>query len=85
MNSPANPAVTENIGIKDIEQLRLLTIAQVDEIIENHGSPVYVYSEAKLREQARKLMAFPNAHGITVRYAMKASPNRNILRIFEQE
>ena len=46
------------------------------------GSPCYVYSEALLRESARKVLAFPNAFGLTARYAMKACPNANILRLF---
>ncbi len=46
------------------------------------GTPCYVYSEAALRESAAKVLAFPNAFGLTARYAMKASPNSNILRFF---
>ena len=51
-------------------------------IAESVGTPCYVYSEAALRENARKVLAFPNAFGLTARYAMKASPNSNILRLF---
>ncbi|MBC2607677.1 diaminopimelate decarboxylase [Pelagicoccus albus] len=46
------------------------------------GTPCYVYSEAVLRDSASKVLAFPNAFGLTARYAMKASPNSNILRFF---
>ncbi len=46
------------------------------------GTPCYVYSESILRENARKALAFPNRHGLTARYAMKACPNGNILRLF---
>lgn len=46
------------------------------------GTPCYVYSETALRESAAKVLAFPNAYGLTARYAMKASPNSNVLRLF---
>ena len=47
------------------------------------GTPCYVYSEAELRENARKVLSFPNAFGLTARYAMKACPNGNVLRLFD--
>jgi diaminopimelate decarboxylase len=50
----------------------------------NFGTPVFGYSQDILEEQANKALAFPNAYGITVRYAMKANSNSNILRIFDQ-
>jgi diaminopimelate decarboxylase len=34
-----------------------------------------------LKARAREALAFPNAYGLTVRYAMKASPNAAIIRI----
>ncbi len=46
------------------------------------GTPAYVYSEALLRASADKVLAFPSAYGLTARYAMKACPNSNILRLF---
>lgn len=46
------------------------------------GTPCYVYSEGALRKSAAQVLAFPNAFGLTARYAMKASPNSNILRLF---
>lgn len=49
------------------------------------GTPTYVYDEKHLVARARETLAFPNAFGLTVRYAMKACPNGNILRIFDRE
>ena len=49
------------------------------------GSPVYAYSLAKLEETADKCLAFPNAYGLTVRYAAKASPNASILKFFSSK
>eukprot|EP00521_Asterionellopsis_glacialis_P013251 CAMPEP_0195304454 /NCGR_PEP_ID=MMETSP0707-20130614/34470_1 /TAXON_ID=33640 /ORGANISM="Asterionellopsis glacialis, Strain CCMP134" /LENGTH=480 /DNA_ID=CAMNT_0040368259 /DNA_START=26 /DNA_END=1466 /DNA_ORIENTATION=- len=46
------------------------------------GTPLYAYSLDKLKEAADDCLAFPNAYGLTVRYAMKASPNGSILKYF---
>lgn len=53
-------------------------------IAETHGTPVYVYDEAGLRASAKAVLKFPNAFGLTARYAMKACPNAAILRIFHE-
>ena len=49
-----------------------------------HGTPLYVYDEETLMQQATAALSFPNAFGLTVRYAMKASPNAVILQIFNR-
>jgi diaminopimelate decarboxylase len=49
------------------------------------GSPLYAYSLEKLNEAADACLAFPNAYGLTVRYAMKASPNSSILKFFNSK
>ena len=49
------------------------------------GSPVYAYSLEKLSENAEACLAFPNAYGLTVRYAMKACPNSSILKLFNSK
>ena len=67
---PLSPAVTEN---------------QARDIASKFGTPVYVYSQKLLEEQADSALAFPNEYGLTVRYAMKANPNANILKIFERK
>jgi len=45
------------------------------------GTPVFVYDRARLEARARDVLAFPNAFGLTARYAMKASPNATLLRL----
>lgn len=64
-----------------METLRFLTPEQAETVRRQFGTPVYVYDERTLRERAREALAFPNAFGLTVRYAMKASPNAAIIRI----
>jgi len=49
------------------------------------GSPLYAYSLEKLGEAADDCLAFPNNYGLTVRYAMKASPNSAILQFFNSK
>ncbi len=46
------------------------------------GTPCYVYDESSLRSVADEVLAFPNAYGLTARFAMKSCPNGNILRLF---
>ena len=67
-----------------MESLRFLEIGTAESIRRDFGSPVFVYHEASLLAQAKAALAFPNASGLTVRYAMKACPNAAILRIFDQ-
>jgi diaminopimelate decarboxylase len=66
-----------------MEKLKFLTPEIAEELRRQFGTPAYVYDERTLKAQAAKALAFPNAFGLTVRYAMKASPNAAILRIFD--
>jgi diaminopimelate decarboxylase len=59
-----------------------LTPTQAAEVRERFGTPCYVYDQTTLEQAARQALAFPNAFGLTVRYAMKANPNAAILRLF---
>lgn len=68
-----------------MEKLVFLGAEEAEAVREAFGTPVYVYDEGLLRARARAAMAFPNAYGLTVRYAMKALPNAAVLRIFMEE
>lgn len=48
---------------------------------ERFGTPLYLYSSPTLVKAAKELLLFPNAFGLTVRYAMKACSNAAILKI----
>ncbi len=67
-----------------MEKLKFLTPELAEETRAKFGTPTYLYDEQTLKAQAAKALAFPNAFGLTVRYAMKASPNAAILRIFDR-
>ena len=61
-----------------------LTIDQARAIAEAHGTPTYVYSEQKIRENARNCLSFPNPYGIRVRFAMKANPSASVLLLMQK-
>ncbi len=67
-----------------LETTRFLSHSEVWKIAHRFGTPVYVYDEAWLTQAAQQVLNFPNAFGLTPRYAMKALPNGNILRLFDR-
>lgn len=67
-----------------IETLRFLSPDLTRRVAAEHGTPVFVIDEATLRRRAAEALAFPTPFGLTVRYAMKANPNRAILDIFAE-
>jgi diaminopimelate decarboxylase len=62
----------------------LLTPEQAAEVRERFGTPCYVYDRARLEATARRALAFSAPYGFTLRYAMKANPNRGILTLFRE-
>lgn len=67
-----------------IPQPRFIDFTTAQAVAEQFGSPVYVYDQRTLEANAAAVLAFPNAYGLTARYAMKASPNAAILQIFKK-
>jgi diaminopimelate decarboxylase len=59
-----------------------LSRAETEAVRSEFGTPCYVYDRAALEAAARRALAFPNAYGLTVRYAMKANSCRAVLEIF---
>jgi hypothetical protein len=51
------------------------------QVSNSYGTPLYVYDERTLVEHAKSALNFPNAFGLTVRFAMKACPNAAILKV----
>ncbi len=64
-----------------MDSIPFLTEDQVRSIQKEHGTPVFVYDQKTLEEQARLVLEFPNAFGLTARYAMKACPTGAVLRV----
>jgi diaminopimelate decarboxylase len=50
----------------------------------SYGTPAYVYDVASLKANAKQCLAFPNAYGLTVRFAMKSCPNSAVLQLFNR-
>jgi len=57
-----------------------LTSERICAIRRDFGTPVFIYDQKILEDQARLVLGFPNAFGLTARYAMKACPTGAILR-----
>jgi len=62
-----------------------LSAEQARRVAAEHGTPCYVYSQERLEAAADAMLAFPSAFGLTVRFAMKASPSAAILRILHRK
>jgi diaminopimelate decarboxylase len=61
-----------------------LKAEQAWSIAAQHGTPTYVYSEKKIRENVARCLAFPHAYGLTVRFAMKANPSAAVLLLMQR-
>ncbi|MCL2391581.1 MAG: diaminopimelate decarboxylase [Oscillospiraceae bacterium] len=48
---------------------------------EEFGTPIYIYDEAMILNRCQDCLKMPHAYGLTVRYAIKANPNRTLLKI----
>jgi len=65
-----------------MNHLSFLTDDQVREVARTFGTPVYVYDHRTLEAQAKAVLDFPNAYGLTARYAMKALPSAAVIHLF---
>ena len=82
---PASPlfmSSTRLFNSHNIEEAAFLTPSIGNQIRETYGTPVYVYDEKTLLHQASQALQFPHPYGLTVRFAMKACPNKAILQLF---
>jgi diaminopimelate decarboxylase len=68
-----------------IETLRFLTPELTAKIAKEFGTPTFVYSQKEIEKRCDMALSFPNAYGLTVRYAMKANPNSTILKILNKK
>mmetsp|Transcript_10660 Transcript_10660/g.19233 ORF Transcript_10660/g.19233 Transcript_10660/m.19233 type:complete len:500 (-) Transcript_10660:1979-3478(-) len=75
-------ASQEKVASPPMEKLKFLTEKLALDVQEKYGTPSYVYDLKSLKEQAKSALNFPNAYGLTARFAMKAAPNAAILKIF---
>ena len=64
-----------------MDAIPFLSDDRVRRIQREFGTPVFVYDQATLERQAEQVLAFPNAFGLTARYAMKACPTAAVIRV----
>jgi len=65
-----------------MESIPFIDAARARAVAQQFGTPVFIYDRAFLERAAREVLAFPNAFGLTARFAMKALPSAAVLRIF---
>ncbi len=58
---------------------------QITSFATANGTPLFVYSDQKLRSQAQQMLSVPAPYGLTIRYAMKANPNKGVLHVLKNE
>ena len=61
----------------------LVDSTKAQSIADTFGTPIYLYDEARMRSAAEAVLDFPSAFGLTARFAMKSSPNKSILQLFD--
>ena len=64
-----------------LEQMSFLNNDLCEKAAQEFGTPVYIYSQAAIEKSCSEVLAFPNAFGLTVRYALKANPLKAFLKI----
>lgn len=62
-----------------------ISLAQARSLTQTHGSPLYIYDTNALKARARQLKSLMLPFGLTIRYAVKANPHPNIIRLFNNE
>jgi diaminopimelate decarboxylase len=71
----------DNLHTGKLNDFSEITSNSIKEAAEKFGTPFYLYDEKFIKDKCAKLLSMPNAYGLTVRYAMKANPNRTLLKI----
>ena len=67
------------------EQTGFFKVMSPDALLKEYGSPLYVYSEAILREKCRDMAGLVSYPNFKANYSIKANSNLEILKIVKQE
>lgn len=70
--------------MENIESLKFLSSDEVPSIAEQFGTPVFVYDLDTIKKNYIYFTEIPNPYGLTIRYSVKANPNRTILAYFNK-
>ena len=71
--------------MKVIKNTMWLGGISVEELMQEYGSPLYVYEEQTIRSQFRKLKQSFLGISLQIHYAMKANPNPALLQVLLEE
>lgn len=63
-------------------QFPIISPAQAQALMAEHGSPLYIYDRNSLRQRAITALALSAHYGLAVRYAVKANPHPEIIALF---
>lgn len=61
-----------------------LSNEQATELVAKNGSPLFVYSRSQLQLRADELVRLSMPFGLMVRYAVKANPHPDIVKLFSE-
>lgn len=61
-----------------------LNYATYKSLAAKYDTPLYVYSKEAFKHQGNLALAFKSPFGVTVRYAMKANPHKEVLQLFDK-
>ena len=67
-----------------LEPLKFLAPEEVPVLAASYGTPVFVYDVETAKNNYCYFSSIPNAYGLTVRYSIKANPNRAVLQLFNR-
>jgi diaminopimelate decarboxylase len=67
-----------------MELIPFLPKDRVRAIQREFGTPVFAYDQKALEHQARLVLDFPNAFGMTARYAIKACPTGAVIKVLSE-
>lgn len=62
----------------------MLSIEEARRLASQHATPLYVYDRTRLIQRAGDLLKLQLPFGLTVRYAVKANPHPEIIRMFDK-
>lgn len=62
-----------------------LDIQTAKNLVARFGTPLYVYDQKGLEKRADELLGLSAPYGLTVRYAVKANPHKQIIKIFNNK
>jgi len=62
-----------------------LSTAVAHDLAAQYGTPLYVYDTAGIRGRVKELACLQLPYGLTIRYAVKANPHPEIVKMFAEE